>query len=104
MLGDGDGERGPMSEKKKRPTVRTGSPRPISGQPTGEAGCSCCKPLLSLPHLTLPISRSPLTLPSHARDDMGKLDDILQAHVADGQDTTDRLLGAAFAVVDRHGA
>lgn len=34
---------------------------------------------------------------------MDKLDAILRAHVADG-DSTDKLLGAAFAVVDKHGA
>ncbi|EQL01339.1 beta-lactamase [Ophiocordyceps sinensis CO18] len=33
---------------------------------------------------------------------MDKLDAILRAHVADG-DSTDKLLGAAFAVVDKHG-
>ncbi|PHH78277.1 hypothetical protein CDD83_3999 [Cordyceps sp. RAO-2017] len=34
---------------------------------------------------------------------MERLDTILQAHVAHGQDTTDSLLGAAFVVVDKNG-
>ncbi|KAM4066836.1 beta-lactamase [Hirsutella rhossiliensis] len=34
---------------------------------------------------------------------MDGLDAILQAHVAEGHDTTGKLLGAAFAVVNKHG-
>jgi CubicO group peptidase (beta-lactamase class C family) len=34
---------------------------------------------------------------------MARLDDILVAHVAQGADTADKLLGASFAVLDRDG-
>lgn len=43
--------------------------------------------------------------PLHAESpgNMDALNAILQAHAAHGADTTDRLLGAAFAVVNEHG-
>jgi len=34
---------------------------------------------------------------------MGRLDDILKSYVAQGTDTTDKLLGGTFAVLDKHG-
>ncbi|OIW25732.1 beta-lactamase [Coniochaeta ligniaria NRRL 30616] len=34
---------------------------------------------------------------------MSRLDGILHSHVAQGADTTDKLLGATFAVLDKHG-
>jgi hypothetical protein len=34
---------------------------------------------------------------------MDKLDTILKAHVARGEDTTDKLLGASFIVVNKDG-
>lgn len=34
---------------------------------------------------------------------MDKLDAILQEHVAQGQDTTNKLLGAAFVVANKDG-
>ena len=51
-----------------------------------------------------PSSLPPPSHQLHPHTNMEKLNSILQEHVAQGQDTTNKLLGAAFVVVNAKGS
>ena len=58
-----------------------------------------CLVLLTAPPFAGRISSSAM----EGQSLLDKLDAILQAHVANGDDTTNKLLGASFAVVNKEG-